>query len=446
MERNGLTRRQVLKTGAATAAFAASSRVLTPRKSVAAREQKLVFWLQPNFNPTADRLLEEQTMAFAKEARLKDSEVQILKVPGGELAPRLTAALEVGAPPDVTRLSESFVARHRALGQLLDITDILTEMRKAPGGVVASVLPLAESGGHYYAVPMGLSPVVFTARTDLFEKAGYASFPDTWDKLLEAALKLNKPPFYAYGMGLGTTPGYSDSTGDILMLLWSHGGKLLDKDSRPAVNSPGSARAFQLIKDMYSKHQIIPRGATGWDNSGNNKAYQSQQVAFVYDGTSIYSYLLTSDKKLAAKTGLFAAPAGPGGRARHLYTDYYGVFKASPYPEIAKGFIQYMLEPKRYNEFILTTQGRYVPVYPKLQEDPFWTSKPQFGGVLAVGREGQPMSWEGRITNALGEVVSQSLLGKTARTVLVDNVEPAEAVARLQAEMVAIYKRLGRPV
>ena len=37
-------------------------------------------------------------MAFAKEAGLKDSEVQILKVPGGELAPRLTAALEVGAP------------------------------------------------------------------------------------------------------------------------------------------------------------------------------------------------------------------------------------------------------------------------------------------------------------------------------------------------------------
>ena len=99
MERNGLTRRQVLKTGAATAAFAASSRVLTPRKSVAAREQKLVFWLQPNFNPTADRLLEEQTMAFAKEARLKDSEVQILKVPGGELAPSSPPPSRSERPP-----------------------------------------------------------------------------------------------------------------------------------------------------------------------------------------------------------------------------------------------------------------------------------------------------------------------------------------------------------
>ena len=446
MRPDGLTRRDLLKTGAAAATFAATTNLLTPRRTLAARDHKLVFWLQPNFNPTADKVLEEQTMAFAKEAGLKDSEVQILKVSGGELAPKLTAALEINAPPDVTRLSEAFVARHRALGQLLDISDLMAEMRKVEGGLVPAVIPLTEAGGRYYSVPMGLSPLVFTARTDLFEKAGYSSFPDTWEKLLEASLKLNKPPFYAYGMALGTTPGYSDSTGDILMLMWSNGGKLLDKDSRPAASSPGTVAAFQFIKDMYAKHQIIPKGAVSWDNAGNNKAYQSQQVAYVYDGTSIFSYLLTSDTELAARTGLFAAPAGPAGKARHLYTDYYGVFKASPYPEVAKGFIRYLMEPKRYSEFLVATQGRYVPVYPKMQSDPFWTSKPQFAGLLAIGREGQPMSWEGRITPALGEVVSQSLLGKTAHEVLVNGVEPAAAAAKLQAEIVAIYRRMNEPV
>jgi len=122
------------------------------------------------------------------------------------------------------------------------------------------------------------------------------------------------------------------------------------------------------------------------------------------------------------------------------------VFKASPYPEVAKGFIRYLMEPKRYSEFLVATQGRYVPVYPKMQSDPFWTSKPQFAGLLAIGREGQPMSWEGRITPALGEVVSQSLLGKTAHEVLVNGVEPAAAAAKLQAEIVAIYRRMNEPV
>ena len=59
---------------------------------------------------------------------------------------------------------------------------------------------------------MGLSPVVMHARMDLLEQAGYSTFPDTWEKFIEASLKINKPPFYAYGMALGTSPGYSDST------------------------------------------------------------------------------------------------------------------------------------------------------------------------------------------------------------------------------------------
>ena len=122
------------------------------------------------------------------------------------------------------------------------------------------------------------------------------------------------------------------------------------------------------------------------------------------------------------------------------------MFKASPYPEMAKGFIQYMMEPKRYSEFIVTTQGRYVPVYPRLQADPFWTSKPQFAGVLAVGREGQPMSWEGRITTALGEVVSQSLLGKTAQRCWSTTWSRPRPWRSLQAEMVAIYRRMNEPV
>ena len=63
-----VTRRSILKAGAGGAAFAATATILTPRRTLAARDQKLVFWLQPNFNPTADRILEEHTRAFARQA------------------------------------------------------------------------------------------------------------------------------------------------------------------------------------------------------------------------------------------------------------------------------------------------------------------------------------------------------------------------------------------
>src|SRR5262245_29112149 len=245
MDSHRLTRRTVLKAGVGAAAFATTADILTPRRTLAARDQKLVFWLQPNFNPTADRILEEQTRAFAKQAGLKDTELSILKVPGGEIPTRMAAALEVGAPPDVTRLEEGYVARMRAQKALLDITDVLGEMQKVPGGVNPSTLPLTEEGGRNYAVPMGLNPVVFHARMDLLQQAGYASLPETWEKFIEACLKINKPPFYAYGMALGTSPG-NDSTEDIMAVVWAYGGNLIDRQNRVVFNSPGTVRAFQL--------------------------------------------------------------------------------------------------------------------------------------------------------------------------------------------------------
>src|SRR5262249_29559114 len=279
----------------------------------------------------------------------------------------------------------------------------------------------------------------------LSEKPALGASPDTWDKHAEAGLKIQKPPLYAYGMALGTTLGYSDSTHEITAILWAHGARLLDRMSHPAVNTPAAAKAFQLIEDMYQKHQMIPRGALSWDNSGNNKAYQSRQVAFAHDSLSIFSSLLLDDKDLADRTGLFPAPGGPGGRPKMILTDYYAVFKASPYPDIAKGLIRYLLDPARHNEFIVATQGRYLPAYPKLTEDPFWTSRPQFAPLREIGREGVPLGWEGRMSPAFGEVVAQSMLGKAVHTMLVDHVSPADAVARLHAEMVAGYRGLGEP-
>jgi multiple sugar transport system substrate-binding protein len=437
------TRRAVLRGGLALGA-AATVNVVTARKSFGAREHKLVVWQQPNFNPTADKILEDQTRAYAKQAGLKDSELSILKVPGGEIPTRMAAALEVGAPPDVTRLEEGYVARMRAQKALLDISDLMAEMKKVPGGVNPALLSLTEEGGRNYAVPMGLNPEVMHARMDLLEQAGYSSFPDTWEKFIEASLKINKPPFYAYGMALGTSPG-NDSTEDIMAVVWAQGGNIIDKQNKVVFDSPAAVKGFQMIKEMYSTHQIIPKGVLSWDNSGNNKAYQSKQVAFAYNPPSIYSYLLQEDKETAAKTGLFPAPGGPGGRIKRVYCDYYGVFKASPYPDIAKGLVRYLLEPKNYNEFITGTASRYLPVYPKLLDDPFWSSKPGFAGLVQIGREGETIARAGTITAALGEVVAQSLLAKNVQNVLVNNVPPAEAVAKAHADIVAIYKRFNEP-
>jgi multiple sugar transport system substrate-binding protein len=279
---------------------------------------------------------------------------------------------------------------------------------------------------------------------DLFEKAGYGDFPETWEKFIEAAQKITQPPIYAYGMALGLTP--SDSLVDVMSVVWAYGGALVDKESRPALNSPGTVKAFQLIDDMFSKYKIIPRGSLSWDNSGNNKAYQAGQVAYALNPPSIYSSLIKDKSPFLDKTGLFPAPGGPAGRFKNGYSDYWCVFKLAPYPEIAKGLAAYLLEPKRYGEFIVGAQGRYLPVYPSLARDPFWSSRPAFKGLIQIADGAITTYWPGKLNQALGEVVMQCTVVKWVQKMLVDRMPAAEAAGKAQEEMVQIYKRYGQPV
>ena len=442
--KNNLTRRQILKAGTGAAAVAATTNIFTARRSLAQRSKKIVFWLQPNFNPVADKTMESQIYEFAKSAGIKRNEVTILKVAGGEISKKMSAALEVGAPPDVTRVNESNFMQWHDAGQLLDISDVVGKMKTFEGGVNQNALTLVEDGGRYFAAPMGLNPQVLHARMDKLDEAGYNDMPATQDEFVEACIKITKPPFYANGMALGLFP--NDSGWSIMQVGWPLGARLITEDGRPAVGSEAMVKTFERIRWMRNDLKIIPKGTISWNNSGNNKAYQSGQVAFANNPTSIYSSLFKNKSPLFEKTGLFAAPGGPDGRHEGLYTDYYGVFSKSPYPEIAKGLVAYLMEPKNYNAFIVAAGGRYTPVYPKLTEDPFWKSNPKFNGLIEVARKGHTYFYPGKLNLGLAEFTTQVFLTKGLHRVLVDGESPQAAVEWTNQRMVEIFKRHNLPV
>ena len=106
-----------------------------------------------------------------------------------------------------------------------------------------------------------------------------------------------------------------DTTDNVMNLLWCYGGKMVEADNKTVVmNSPENVAGVKVIEAMFKTHKIIPPGAISWDNSGNNKAYQSKQAAFVMNPSSIYAYLDGNDKDLQKVTGLFPVPAGPRAR------------------------------------------------------------------------------------------------------------------------------------
>ena len=434
-----MRRREVVK-GAALSAFAGVT-ILASKKTLATRDHKLIYWHLPTFAPAAEDAIRDQFEEFRKMAGLEENEAAFVPTANADLISRLAAALEAGTPPDVVRLYESDLQLCRAQGHLMDVTDIVERMRGQKGGVFDAVLRAAGYEGRCWGVPFAINPWPMHVRLDVLEENG-ADYPSTWDAFVETCLKIQRPPFYGFGMDLGLT---ANATANIMQVCWCFGGCSYDADGNPSFDNDGNVKGFAFIDAMYNEHRIIPRGAVGnGDSMWNNRAYQSGQVAFINNPTSVYAYLSTADPEFMQKTGLFGVPAGPAGPINRIDTWSLGLLKQSPYPDLAKGLAEHFMTPDRYNEVIVANNGRFVPVYPDLFNDSWWTGRPEFAGFIEIANTGVPISYEAPPSAASGEVLATHVIPEALQTVLVDGVDPAEAVAQAHRKIAAISERFAR--
>ena len=225
-------------------------------------------------------------------------------------------------------------------------------------------------------------------------------------------------------MCLGIT---GDTNGNVMNIIWSYGGKLVEADNKTVtLHSLGTVKAVQLIADMYHKHKIIPKGAVGWDNTGNNKAYQSRQVIFVQNSTSIYAHLAESDKDLYNVTGLLPTPAGPAGAFETLGSTYWRSSSTTPIPRWpgAGRVLDGPGEPAGGDRGRGRTLGATVPGHARvrlLEAASAHALAPDAGARSALRLPGTAHP-------AVGEVASTYVIGRMMHRVLVDSWEAEKAV------------------
>ena len=433
-----LTRRDVLRRAGTATALATTAAWWLVRRAHAARQAKLVVWNTTALAPQVDKIMQEQCYAYAKQAGIKAHEIEYSLLGAGQQLPKLVAALEAGNPPDIARTGGGYVQLYRSQGHLLDVTDVVDTMQHVPGGLLPASLPSVLYHGKAYGVPQSVSPWALITRLDLLAAAKVEP-PTTWEAFIEVCTQLQKPPrLTGYGMCLGLQ---NDTDSNVMNMIWGYGGKLVEADNTTvALHSEGTVAAVQLIADMFTKHKIIPKGAIAWDNTGNNKAYQSRQVLFVVNPTSIYASLAASDKELYSATGLLPVPAGPAGAVAELSTAEWILFKHNPYPEVAKGLAAYWMAPENLRVMIEEGEGRWGPPYPGMYASDFW-QRPVFQHWRGMLEQGRQFAAPGTMHAAAGEVLATYVLGHMIQRVLVEGWEAEKAVAEAHTKVAAIYAR-----
>lgn len=170
------------------------------------------------------------------------------------------------SPGDAVFVTAALMAGLAEKGWLTDMTDLIQETL-LPAGLIENSLTAAMYQGRYYGVPVTIGAPIMHWNKNLFEAAGldaeapndWHSTPGSWDTLIEFAKEITDADSTIYGItdnwgGVGSMFTFGS-------LLQGNGGRFLDDDLQPVMNSEAGVEALSRMVDLLHVHKVIDPAA-----------------------------------------------------------------------------------------------------------------------------------------------------------------------------------------
>ena len=201
--------------------------------------------------------------------------------------------------------------------------------------------------GHPYNIPYGLDAYVLYYRTDLFEEAGITKAPETWDELIDAAVKLTKDldgdgNIDQWGMATNGLSGQVFNTYSFFNFLLTNGGSVVDENGYPMFNSPEGVAALQLLVDMRNTYQVMPPDVITYDNNEIHEGFLAGKFAMATHWPYVYGMTYGTD--IEGKVGYAAVPHSATGESATVLNSWsFGIPTMSENKDLAWDLISYLL-------------------------------------------------------------------------------------------------------
>jgi len=423
------TRREFLRSTALTAGAVAT--LSSPAPAIAQRP-KLVYWCYQFLKESDDARAN-----FAREwAKKNNVDLQLTMVPWKEFMPKITAAIEARATPDVV---ESGGVELRGRGQLLDVTDIYKKAEKAYGGWVGpSSKIMLEPDGRVHTLLYGLQGFMLITRDDLLAQAGLKPPPATWADLLAYAKKAQQPP-KTFGIGQAISNQTDSQVWEDIMK--SYGARLADETGKRVILGDFKGAVWEFL-DYFNevwKSGVLPPGVTTWDNTMNNSTYQAGKAVFVFNPVTISLWLEANNPELLAKTGHYTYPRGPKGLVQPLTYGSRSILKYTKVPELAKQFLWDSLEPGKMDREMSVAQ--WGPVLKAYLGFDVWKKKPFMKSLIDMSLKGEPQGYPDVFNDAWQEQSTNTTISRMLQRIVVDNWPRDKAFAEAVEILNKIYAK-----
>lgn len=322
----------------------------------------------------------------------------------GSLQTRVTTASETKSGPDITAIGFNWAWLYDP--SLVDITDVATEAGKKLGGWHDLVLDAVVINGKWKAIPWGNIGQLEVYRTDWFKEVGVTKFPDTWEELYEVGKKL-KAKGHPFGFELGH--GFGDNHGWMYPLLWSYGGREVDKDGKTVLlDSDETARAVDFCRKFFRDTML--EDCMAWTDVSNNKSYLGQQVSCTNNASSILEVALRQFPDIAKVTDHALNPVGPKGRYHVLNPQSHAIFTHAKDVAAAKAFLRWVMDDKQYSPWLVSANAYYAPFVHAYDNHPMWNPEPRYIPYRESLKTSRLPGWPGPPSHAMSESMAKYVI------------------------------------
>jgi multiple sugar transport system substrate-binding protein len=354
----GISRRAFLTAGSVLGVAAAVGPWVVTSARAAEKSLKILQW--SHFVPTYDKWFD----AFAKKwGQDNGVQVRVDHISIADLGTATASEIAAGTGHELIELGPEAAQFEPSLIDLADINQEMTSKYGKPFGVAERVSynPVTKKR---YAFCHGWTIDAGDFRKSLWQKAGTADGPATWEDLLTVGAKIKSEQGVQVGIGMSQE---IDSNMAARAVLWSYGTSLQDEDGKVVLDQgkylKRSVDAVKYMKSLYEK-ALTPE-VFAWNAASNNQALIAGRASYILNSISAYRSAQHARPDIAKDVFFTPALKGPEGTAWanvHVLYNYVVPTFAKANAGTAKQFIAHLVA--NYDEAMYHSKLYNSPTYP----------------------------------------------------------------------------------
>jgi ABC-type glycerol-3-phosphate transport system substrate-binding protein len=333
---------------------------------------------------------------------------------------------------------------------VLDMRDVTEEANNRYGEEQLAMCKESSYNPHtdkYYAYAPGWVPDPGNYRRSLWQPAGLAQGPTTWDDLLQGGREILSKDDFRVGLGMSQE---IDSNMAAHALLWSYGASIQDANESVVLDSPETVAAVEFMQQLFDN--AMTNEVFAWDAASNNEGWVAGELSYIINSISAWRSSQETDVDIANDTFFVPALRGPqdARAAQHVMYNYV-VPKHAGNPDAAKEFLLHLSD--NWASVTYYSQLYDFPSWPSLVPKlPDWLADDPFGAKPAdklafLGDVETASEWSASIGHpgpsnpAIGEVLGTYVIPNMFATAVRGQASPPDAVRSAHEECERIFGR-----